>query len=126
MTSARSVRLVLPLLALCLSAVASAASAQTMTDPTPYSTTAARPRTLNTSSVPGYGTTTQPRLKRNESKPLSRVSLGVGVSPLGIGFLLATNINRYLDVRGTGNFLNYSINNINTNGFNVNANLNLA
>ncbi len=93
-----------------------------MTYPSPYSTTAARPNTLSTAN----GTTAQPKLKTNQSAPFSRVSLGVGVSPLGIGFLLATNINRYLDVRGTGNFLNYSINNINTNGFNVNANLNLA
>ncbi len=94
------------------------AAAQTMTNPTPYATRALQAQPA--------AQTTQPKLRRNESKPLSRVSLGVGVSPLGIGFLLATNLNRYLDLRATGNFLNYSINNISTNGFNVNAQLNMA
>ncbi len=112
------------LLALALFALAApvAASAQTMTNPNPY---AARPSQGKSPSMAQSQLNT-PKLRRNQSKPLSRVSLGVGVSPLGIGFLAAVNLNRYLDLRGTGSFLNYSINNINTNGFNVNAQLNLA
>ena len=59
-------------------------------------------------------------------KPLSRVALSGGVSLMGVNMQAATNLNRYLNVRGTGNFLNYTVNNISTNGFNVNAKLNFA
>jgi len=59
-------------------------------------------------------------------KPLSRIALGVGVSPLGVNMTAATNLNKYLNVRGTGNLFKYTVNNINTNGFNVDANLDFA
>jgi hypothetical protein len=59
-------------------------------------------------------------------KPLSRVALSGGVSLMGVNMQAATNLNRYLNVRGTGNFLNYTVNNISTNGFNANAKLNFA
>lgn len=58
--------------------------------------------------------------------PFSRMALGVGVSPLGINLMAATNINRYMTLRATGSVFKYTINNIATNGFNVDANLNLA
>jgi hypothetical protein len=59
-------------------------------------------------------------------KPLSRVAFGVGFSPLGINVQAATNLNRYLNLRASGNAFNYNVNNISTNGFNVDAKLNLA
>lgn len=59
-------------------------------------------------------------------KPLSRVAFGVGVSPLGISGQVATNLNRYMNLRVTGSAFNYNIDNISTNGFNVDAKLNLA
>jgi hypothetical protein len=59
-------------------------------------------------------------------KPLSRVAFGVGVSPLGVNGQMATNLNRYMNLRVTGSAFNYNIDNISTNGFNVNAKLNLA
>lgn len=59
-------------------------------------------------------------------KPLSRIALGVGVSPLGIGLQAATNINRHFNVRATGSLFNYTVNNIGTEGFNVTAKLKLA
>lgn len=59
-------------------------------------------------------------------KPLSRIALGVGVSPLGVNMTAATNLNKYLNVRGTGNLFKYTVNNISTNGFNVDANLDFA
>ena len=113
----RIARFCLPLLSACL-AMPLAIQAQTMTYHSPYTASSARRGTA--------GAQTTAQIKSNPSKPFSRVSLGVGVSPLGIGFLAATNVNRYLDLRATGNFLNYSVNNITTNGFNVNAQLNLA
>lgn len=59
-------------------------------------------------------------------RPLSRLALGVGFSPLGIGFQAATNINRHINVRATGSFLDYTRDNISTEGFDVTAKLNLA
>jgi hypothetical protein len=57
--------------------------------------------------------------------PFSRLAFGAGISPLGIGLQVATNINKHLNVRGTGNFYNYSLN-FTTNGFPATASLNMA
>ena len=57
---------------------------------------------------------------------LSQVAIGAGISPMGITLSATTNVNRYLNVRGTGSVFNYTINNFNTNGFNVGGKLNLA
>jgi hypothetical protein len=59
------------------------------------------------------------------TRPLSRIAFGVGISPLGVGLQVATNINQHFTVRATGNTFKYS-RNFNTNGLNLNANLNLA
>ena len=85
---------------------------------------------LNTVQSNPQRTATQPSSRMKSSsvtvKPLSRVALSGGVSLMGVNMQAATNLNRYLNVRGTGNFLNYTVNNISTNGFNVNAKLNFA
>jgi hypothetical protein len=57
--------------------------------------------------------------------PLSRIAIGGGVSPLGIGASLTTNLNSHLNLRAAGSFLNLSVP-FNTNGFDVNASLKLA
>jgi hypothetical protein len=57
--------------------------------------------------------------------PFSRIAIGGGISPLGIGVQLTTNINAHFNVRGTGNIFQYS-NTFNTNGLNLNAKLNMA
>jgi hypothetical protein len=57
--------------------------------------------------------------------PFSRLAFGAGISPLGIGLQVATNINQHFNVRGTGNFYNYSLN-FTTQGFPATASLNLA
>jgi hypothetical protein len=51
----------------------------------------------------------------------SRVALGVGISPLGIQVQAATNLNRYMNLRGTGNVFGLTENNISTNGFYIDA-----
>jgi hypothetical protein len=58
--------------------------------------------------------------------PLSRVALSAGISINGVNLQVATNLNRYLNLRGIGNVVNYTENNISTNGFNIDANLNMA
>lgn len=60
-----------------------------------------------------------------EARPFSRFAFGAGVSPLGVGLAVATNINQHFTVRATGNTFKYS-RNFNTNGLNLNANVNLA
>lgn len=59
-------------------------------------------------------------------KPFSRIALGGGISAMGVNMQAAINANRYINLRGTGNYFTYSVDNISTNGFNVNGKLNLA
>ncbi len=59
------------------------------------------------------------------SRPISRIGLSGGVSPLGVGVQVAINLNEHFNVRGTGNVFNYSTN-FTTNGIGANAKLNLA
>lgn len=67
------------------------------------------------------------KAKKNATiKPLSRIALSGGVSVSGINMQVATNLDRHLNLRATGNYFNYSINNISTNGFNVGAKANFA
>jgi hypothetical protein len=60
------------------------------------------------------------------SAPFSRMAFGGGVSAMGINLQAAVIANRYMNLRGVGNFFNYSINNISTNGLNVSGKLNFA
>ena len=59
-------------------------------------------------------------------KPFSQFAIGGGVGVMGVNLQAATNLNRFMNLRAVGNVLDYNINNISTNGFNVNAKLNLA
>jgi hypothetical protein len=59
-------------------------------------------------------------------KPFSRLAVGGGVSAMGINMQVATNLNRHLNLRGMGNYFNYTVNNISTNGFNVSGKVNFA
>jgi hypothetical protein len=59
-------------------------------------------------------------------KPFSRLALSGGVGVMGVNLHVATNVNRYLNLRATGNYFNYTVNDISTNGFNVDAKLNFA
>jgi|CZKL01.1.fsa_nt_gi hypothetical protein len=65
-------------------------------------------------------------IKTGVLPPLSRVSFGAGVSPLGVGLQASTNLNQHMNLRATGNILKINENNISTNGFNIDADLNLA
>ena len=59
-------------------------------------------------------------------KPFSHLALGGGISMMGINLQSATNINRYSNLRVSGNVFGYSVNNITTNGFTANGKLDLA
>lgn len=58
--------------------------------------------------------------------PFSRFAFGAGVSPMGVNAQLATPVNRYANVRVVGNILRMNVNNISSNGFDVDAKLHLA
>ena len=49
-------------------------------------------------------------------KPFSKLALGGGVGVMGVNMQAATNLNRYLNLRGSGNIFNYSVSNISVNG----------
>jgi hypothetical protein len=82
----------------------------------------------NAGSNPGNsGLSTKGTRKVNPPlRPFSRLALSGGVSAMGINVQAATNMNRYLNLRATGNYLNYSLNNITVNGLNVVGKLNFA
>lgn len=58
------------------------------------------------------------------SGPFSRVSIGGGVSPLGVQMQVTTNINQHVNLRFAHNMFNYSTS-FATSGVTVNAKLNL-
>jgi hypothetical protein len=68
----------------------------------------------------------RPKIAPATIAPLSRVALSAGVSDDGVNLQLATNIGKHFNARTIGNVFNYNVNNISTNGFNVDAKLNLA
>jgi hypothetical protein len=70
--------------------------------------------------------TIYPKKVARPIKPLSRLAFSGGISTMGVNMQAATNLNRYLNVRGVGNYFNYSISNISTNGFNVAGKANFA
>ncbi len=59
-------------------------------------------------------------------KPFSSLAFGGGMSLMGVNMQASTNLNRYMNLRGTGNFFDYTASNISTNGFNLNGKVNMA
>lgn len=76
----------------------------------------------NSSAV--YGT--MPSNPIESSRPFSRLALGGGISTFGINLQAATNLNRYANLRVSGNIFSKTVNDISSNGFNANAKLDLA
>jgi len=58
--------------------------------------------------------------------PFSRLAFGGGISSMGISMQVAVNANRYMNLRGTGNFFNYSLNNVSVNGLLASGTANFA
>ena len=68
---------------------------------------------------------TAQQISQYDVPPLSRMSFGAGLSPLGIGLQVSTDVNSHLNIRGIGNVFGYSTS-FTTNGIPVSANLNLG
>ncbi len=91
--------------------------------------TAQTSSSLSNPNVGSASTQRSPHASKNKEKklkPFSRVGLGAGVSAMGVNLQIATNMDRHLNLRGVGNVLGYSVNNISTSGFNVSAKLAMA
>ncbi len=54
------------------------------------------------------------------------MAFGGGISAMGINMQAAVAANRFMNLRSAGNFFNYSLSNISTNGMNVSGSLNFA
>lgn len=59
-------------------------------------------------------------------RPFSRLALGGGIGIMGINLQAAANLNRYSNLRVSGNVFSYSVNDITSNGFTANGKLDLA
>jgi hypothetical protein len=70
--------------------------------------------------------------KEIRMKPFSRLAVGGGISPMGVNLQAATNLNRRMNLRATGNVFNYTLSDIKindsngTNGFDLNGKVNMA
>lgn len=60
------------------------------------------------------------------SSPFSHMAFGGGVSSLGINMQVAVNANRYINLRGDGNFFNYSLSNVTVSGLQAGGTFNFA
>lgn len=58
--------------------------------------------------------------------PFSRVAFAGGIGAMGVNLQAAVNANRYMNVRGVGNFFSYSLNNLTVSGFNANGTVKMA
>lgn len=59
-------------------------------------------------------------------RPFSRVSIGGSVGTLGASFESSMNVIPHLNLRLTGDYLGFGVNNFSTQGFNIDANLHMA
>jgi hypothetical protein len=58
--------------------------------------------------------------------PFSRLAFGGGVSSMGVNLQVAVLANRFIDVRGSGSFFNYSVNNQSIDGLVANGAANFS
>ena len=96
----------------------------------PSGSSSEAPASASQSGQTGQSDLGPPPTKNKKSevklKPFSRLAIGGGISLMGINLQAATNVNRYLNVRGTGNIFDYTVNNITVNSFSVNGKANFA
>jgi hypothetical protein len=59
-------------------------------------------------------------------KPFSKLALGGGVGIMGVNLQAATNVSRHLNLRGTGNVFNYTVNDITVSNFNLDGKVSFA
>jgi hypothetical protein len=115
------------MLSLLILAAASTLSAQSSTTP-PAPKPAAKPTAAQTAQNQAASKKADKIAKKSEVRlrPFSTIAFGGGMSLMGVNMQASTNVNRFLNLRGTGNIFSYTDNNISTNGFNLAGKVNLA
>lgn len=74
---------------------------------------------------PSTGQSAVQPISQYDVPAFSRMSVGAGLSPLGIGMQVSTDLNAHLNLRGIGNAFSYS-DNFTTSGIPINASLTLG
>lgn len=113
------------LLSMALPAISPAAlRAQT----TPSATDIPSPQVMRPGTLPSPELSFNPNPRKPPTglRPFSRFAVGGGISLMGINMQGAVNINRFLNLRGVGNYLQYTRNNISISGFTVAGKINFA
>lgn len=75
-------------------------------------------------ATPPLAQNSAPQISSYDVPAFSRMSIGTGISPLGIGLQVSTDVNSHLNIRGIGNIFSYT-DNFTTNGIPISANLSL-
>lgn len=91
----------------------------------PFSVAAASPA-ASEGYAPGTFARPAERMDSGSISPFSRLAFAGGISPIGLNLQAAMNADRHMNIRGVGNIFTHSLNNITTNGMNVNGDLNFA
>jgi hypothetical protein len=111
---------------LLLAATSTLPGQSSSTSSTPNTPAAAKPAANPAKAAADAKAAKKARKAEVQLKPFSAVAFGGGMSLMGVNLQAATNVNRYLNLRGTGNFFNYTTNNISTNGFDLTGKANFA
>lgn len=94
--------------------------------PMPLSAIAAAPAPGEAGYAPGAFARPAENIGPSSISPFSRLAFAGGISPLGLNLQAAMNANRHMNIRSVGNIFTHSVNNIATNGMNVNGDLSFA
>ena len=114
-------------LVLTLLALPALTCAQTTTPPADLQNPSLQPTAApHTASVANKAALKSASKSKDVPKPFSRIAVSGGISTGGINMQVATNVNKYLNLRGVGNYLDYTRNDIEIDSYTVNGKLNLA
>jgi hypothetical protein len=114
------------LLILALAASTAAIFGQTANESTTLIAGNATPAASDANPGSGRGVAPSVSMAPFDDRPFSHLAFGAGSSSLGINLAVATNLNRYMNLRGTGNVFQFSLTNLNVSDFNVGVDLNMA
>lgn len=113
-------------MAILLLAAASSLIAQTTGAPHDLQFPGSKPASNSTASVAAAQQTKKATKTNTPPKPFSRLAISGGVSTMGVNMQAAVNANRYMNLRATGNYFNYTVNDISVNSYTVDGKLNFA
>lgn len=115
------------LLVMGLVAIPAAVVAQVTTAPQELSRLKSQVKSLPPAAVRAQRDVAAKKAAENAvPKPFSRVAVSAGISLMGINMQVATNVNKYVNARVTGNYFKYTMDNQSFDDYTVNGDLNFA